>query len=109
MDGGSTVPNPSKAVGNFLCENFFNPINQNIPKFGYPDFLSHPLMKNLWLNYGTLYTDFKNSSCNKPGFTEITKASEIGTLNDPNYEYCTFKDSLGKTKYFKKIKEKIEN
>jgi len=109
LDGGSTVPNPSKAVGNFLCENFFNPINQNIPKFGYPDFLSHPLMKNLWIKYGTLYTDFKNSSCNKPGFTEITKASEIGTLNDPNYEYCTFKDSLGKTKYFKKIKEKIEN
>jgi hypothetical protein len=107
--GGLIAPDPSKAVGNFLCENWFNNINQNIPKFGYPDFLSHPLMKNLWLNYGTLYSDFKNSSCNKPGFTEITKASEIGTLNDPNYEYCTFKDSLGKTKYFKKIKEKVEN
>jgi len=109
IDGGLTVPNPNRAVGNILCEKWFNPINQNIPKFDYPDFLSHPLMKNLWAQYGTLYSDFKNSSCNKPGFTEITKASEIGTLNDPNYEYCTFKDSLGKTKYFKKIKEKVEN
>lgn len=107
--GGKIVPDPSKAIGNFLCENWFNPENKNTPKWDYPDFLSHPLMKNLWSEYGTLYSDFKNSSCNKPGFTEITKASEIGTLDDPNYEYCTFKDSLGKTKYFKKIKEKIEN
>ena len=86
-----------------LCE------NQNASKWDYPDILYHPLIKSLWVEYGTLYTDFKNSSCNKPGFTEITKASEIGKMDDPNYEYCTFKDSSGKNKFFKKIKEKVEN
>ena len=30
-------------------------------------------------------------------------------MDDPNYEYCTFKDSSGKNKFFKKIKEKVEN
>jgi hypothetical protein len=59
IHGGLTAPDPSKAVGSFLCDIWFNSINQNIPKFGYPDFLSHPLMKNLWDQYGTLYSDFK--------------------------------------------------
>ena len=107
--GGSTTIDPNNAVGDFLCGAYFNPIDQKVPTWGYPDILSHPLMKNLWVKYGTLYTDFKNSSCNKPGFTEITKASEIGKMDDPNYEYCTFKDSSGKNKFFKKIKEKVEN
>jgi hypothetical protein len=107
--GGSNTIDPKNAVGDFLCGFYFNPINQNVAKWDYPDILYHPLIKSLWVEYGTLYTDFKNSSCNKPGFTEITKASEIGKMDDPNYEYCTFKDSSGKNKFFKKIKEKVEN
>jgi len=98
--GGKTPPD--EKISKTICENYLNPTTPDVIKFELNEFLGHPFMKCLWYYYGTSYKNLTKSSCNKPGFVQITKSSEIGIKDETKYEYCSSVDDKGKTIYFRK-------
>jgi hypothetical protein len=102
--GGKTPPDQEIAKNNILCDKYLNPTDPNSIKFGLSEFLGHPFMKCLWSQYGLTYKGTTKNTCNKPGFVQITKSSEIGAKDETKYEYCSYVDQNGITLYYRKPK-----